>query len=510
MATHVETLAAWAAGLELESIPKAVDVRCRLQVLHILTQIQPTPQDKTLRSTGPTRGPAPLVGGGTSSPVHAARLHAARAAVPDKLDFVLGGATGVGAVAAALACAKGATLGRLIEAIVAGNEVGGRVGAAMMLGPHHGLGNGWVYASSAAASAAKMMNLSPTQTAHALAIALVGAGPIPRSVLASAGRPLAIGLAVARGVEAAQLARKGVAGKTDVLEQAGGLMEAGCWVPLSHAYTGLGTAWLTETVSFPRWPGPVAWHSVLDGVHEVLSRHLKAADKRIRADQILAITVRVPAPAVALDQWIVRHGLPDRLGLGHSIRHAIGALVVHHELSVPALDPDPRCGLVAGRVRIEHDISLTMDLMTHALDTVLPLLGGLTEGEIRSLFNRMGGANSIWPRMKWSDARTFAEQRPDRWLERIRYAPRSLSDARISAWQWRFGAHVEVKTSRGGRWPTSVPVASGGPGSSWDPLRSRVVEAFAQDDEGSEADAWAVLDMSAEVGTADVLKHLFG
>lgn len=510
MATHVESLALWSSGLTFESIPKSVDVRCRMQMLHILTQIQSSPGNKLLRSTGPKRGAAPLVGGGTTSPAHAARVHAARASVPDKLDFLLGGATGVGSVTAALACAKGATLDTLIEAIAAGNEVGGRIGAAMVLGPHHGLGNGWVYASSAAVAAAKMMGLNAEKTANALAIALVGAGPIPRAVLASAGRPLAIGMAVSRGVESAQLAQKGVVGATDVLEQAGGLMEAGCWVPLSHAFTGMGAAWLTDTVSFPRWPGPVAWHAVLDGVQEVLARHLKAADKRIRADQVLQITVRVPAPAVALDQWIVRHGLPDRLGLGHSIRHAIGSLVVHHELSVPGVEPDPRCGLVAGRVRIEHDVSLTMDLMTHSLDTILPLVGGLTERELRSLFNRMSGPDSIWPRMKWSDARTFAEHRPDRWLERIRYAPRSLADSRLSAWQWRFGAHVEIKTSRGGRWPTSVPMASGGPGSSWDPLRSRIVTSFAQDDEGSEADAWTVLDMGPDVVATEVVQHLFG
>ncbi|MEC9390501.1 MAG: MmgE/PrpD family protein [Myxococcota bacterium] len=510
MGTHLENMAAWSSAVDAASLPPSVDVRCRMQMLHIVTQIQGSQPIPALRAAGPSRGAARLVDGGSTSVVAAARVHAARAAQADTLDFVIGGATGVGAVTAALACGKGRSLGDLVCAVAAGNEVAGRVGAGMVLGPHHGMGNGWVVSVSAAAAAARMMQLNRTQTAHALALALTAGGPIPRSVLASAGRAAAIGLAVGRGVEAAQLANRGVEGPLDVLEQSGGLMEAGCWVPLSHAFTGLGSAWLTDTVFFPRWPGPVAWHSALDGVDEVLARHVKAADKRLRADQVRSITIRVAAPAVALDQWAVRHGLPDPAGLGHSVRHAIGALVTHHALVVPSSSDDARCGLVAGKVRVVHDISLTMEFIAHALDTVLPLVGGITESELRKLRARVSGPDSLWPRMKWGDIRTFAAQRPDRWLERLRYAPRSLADGQLSAWQWRLGARVEVKTTRGGTWPVTMPIASGGPGTPWEPLQARVLASFGRGDEAVEADGWSVLEMGVESDFEQVVPHLIG
>ncbi len=508
MATHLVNLSAWASSLDAGELPPRVALRCRMQMLHVVTQMRAMAPAPAWRSAGPARGAARILGGGRTNVVTAARVHAVRAAASDKLDFILGGPTGLGGVCAVLACSKGRTMADMVAAVAAANEVAGRIGSAMSLGPHHGAGNGWVHSASAAVAAARMMGLDAERTAHALAIALAGGGPVPRATLASSSRSTAVGLAVGRGVEAALLASKGVQGQLDLLECSGGLLEAGCWLPLHQALTGLGVAWLTETVCFPRWPGPVAWHAALDCVDEILSRHVKAADKRLRADQVLDITVSVPAPAIALDRWVVRHGRPDAAGMAHSIRHTIGALVAHHELQIPAELEDERCGLVAGKVRVEHDLKLTMDFVAHALDTVLPLIGGITEGEWKRLAGRFEAPESGWPSIGWKDIRTLAQHRPDKWLQRIRYAPRDLSEGRISEWQWRLGAAVEVRTTRGGCWPADRPIASGGPGDAWEPLVERVVGAFAQGDPPAEADAWALLEMATAADSAEVMDCL--
>lgn len=510
MATHTLKLAEWASQLVSADLPQTVNRRCRLQLLHVISQAQLFDRSANLRAAGPKRGPAKLVGGGSSNAVTAARAHAESAASGDQLDYLLGGSTGVGAVSAALACAKGRTFGDVLCAIAAANEVAGRVGASMTLGPHHGAGNGWVHTVSAATAAAKVMGLDKHKMAHAIAIALMSGAPIARSLLASEHRAVAIGLAVGRGVEAALLAKGGVRGQLDLLESPGGLLELGCWLSLHHAFTGLGTAWLTETVAFPRWPGPPAWHAALDGVDEILERHVKAADKRLRSDQIIDITIRLPAPAVVLDHWVVRHGRPDSAGAAHSLRHAVGSLVAQHELKLPLPLEDERCGVVASKVRVEHDLGLTMDLMGHVLDTALPLFGGITEGEWRGLMGRLSGPDSAWPQVSWRDIRKIAEHRPDKWAQRVRYAPRDLSEGRLSDWQWRLGASVEIRTIRGGKWPVTRPFPTGGPGNAWEPLVERVVAAFAQGDESSEADAFALVEMDAGADSSQVMNHLLG
>ena len=108
-----------------------------------------------------------MAGGKRTSAHAAARVHSARAAWTDRLDHMLGGPTGVGSVTAAWSASKGSSLGDLLTATVVANEVAGRVGAALMLGPHYGAGAGWVYASSAAIASGRLMGLDTEQMGHA-------------------------------------------------------------------------------------------------------------------------------------------------------------------------------------------------------------------------------------------------------------------------------------------------------------------------------------------------------
>ncbi len=489
MASVITDMAQWAAAVSFEELPPGVVERTRLQHLH-LGELVHKGRDlyPALRKLGPSRGSAPLVGGGFTSAHAAARLHGTIAADADRLDHLLGGQTGVGAVCAAWAYSKGKRIDELLLATAVANEVAGRVGASMLLGPHYGAGAGWVHAVSAAVSAGSLLGLDGDKMAHCIALALSSAGPIPRATLASSGRGIAVGLAVSHGLEAAQMAQRGVTAPLGLLDSPGGLLELSSWLPLRHAFTGLGEAWLTQTLSFPKWPGPPAWHSSLDGVAEVLARHLKAADKRLRPDQVRQIVVRVPAPAIALDRWMARHGLRESAGLGHSIRHAIGALVVDHELGSKQLankdwaERTERYGSVASHVQIEHDLGLTMDLMNHMVDAAAPLIGGVTEGEWRGLLGRLEMQSAGWPDFRWGNLLTVARHRPDQWFKRIRYASGDLGAGHLDQWQFKMGSGVVIRTTRGGSWPEDRVIAEGGPGSPWEPLIESVIAGFSAGD----------------------------
>ena len=492
VSTLIEQLADFSVRTNWTDLPSTVRERVRLQHVHISAAVRESvPEPVTLgfmRHASP-RGSARLFNGKSTSARAAAQIHAARAAYVDRLDHVLGGCTGVGAVVASWAYAKLSTVEQILLSTAVANEVAGRIGASMLLGPHHGFGSGWVHAVSAAVSAGKMLELTVTQMTEAISMALSTAGPIPRSVLASSGRSFAVGSAVGSGVEAAQLAQKGGSASYDQLAAPGGLLESACWLPLPHAFTGLGEAWLTQTVTFPRWPGPVVWHSAYDALSRVLARHVKAADKRLRADQVKEIHLKVPAPAVALDAWVGRFGVRSSAGLPHAVRHAMGALVAQHSLGVMEMEHDhwvDRRGLygdVAGRVRIEHDLSLTLEFMAQVVHAIAPLIGGITEPEWRSLIDRVARPEVGWPTIKWSDARSFIKHRPDKWLQKIRFAPVSLSDGQFDEWQLRLGAHISVYTTRGGKWPESVSIPDCSPGTSWNDTIVSVHSLFAKGDE---------------------------
>ena len=485
MHTLITDLAEFASRLNADDIPLSVFKRVRLQHLHIAGLVHQVPTDgpwNSLRRMSAKRGRASLVGGGTAPVRSAVQIHAARVAWTDQADHLLGGVTGIGAVTAAWAEAKGHSVGDVLVATVAANEVAGRIGASLLLGSNHGLCAGWVHAVSAAVAAGKMAKIGPEKMSHAIALALAGAGPLPRSVVAGSGRASAVSLAVASGVEAYQQAAAGVQSCLSILEAPGGVLETSCWLPLKHAYTGLGEVWLTETIAFPRWPGPAVWHSTYDAVNEVLERHIKAADKRLRADQVAQIVVRVPAPGIALNQWMERHGLRDSTSLGHAVRHGIGALVVDHSLGAEQLtevgweERRLAYGKIAGKVRIEHDISLTLELMGHMVDTVAPLIGGVTEGEWKWLAEKVRRPEVAWPSISFTDVRNLVQHRPDKWIKTLRYASRNLADARLSEWQMRLGANVEVSTTRGGTWPERRNIPVDGPGWSWKSTKNAVLE----------------------------------
>jgi 2-methylcitrate dehydratase PrpD len=487
MATFVQKLAAWAASASHDKMPKAILERARLQHLHLATLVGDRPADGPwvgLKRLYPRGGTALLAGGGKCTAVGAARIHTTQAAWTDRLDHILGGSPGVGAVTASWAYANGAQFSDLLAATVAANEVGGRIGAAILLGPHHGMGAGWVHAASAATAAGRLLGLSEDKLAHAIALALASSGAIPRSIIAGEGRPMGVAAAVTAGLGAASAARSGVRGPLEILEVPGGLLENGCWIPLHHAFTGLGEAWLTETLSIPRWPGPPVWHAVLDGVDEVLARHIKAADRRLRPDQVQAIKVAVPAPAVALDNWMGRHGLRSPISLGHAIRHGIGALVVEHEFGSAELsdlgwaERRERYGEIASRVTVSHSLDLSLEIISNMVSTAAPLIGGINEIEWRSLIQHVEGSEVGWRGVSLGGIRGVFKHRPDKWLKALKHSSGDLSEARLNEWQPRMGADILLETIRGGQWPESRVTALGGPGTSWGELVEDVLRRF--------------------------------
>ena len=495
MASIVERLADFAVGVDDNDVPTTVRERVRLQMVHHAGLIGAAGDGPWvgMAKLAPKRGAASLKGGRSTSAVAAAGIHAAMSASSDRLDHLLGGSPGVGAVSAAFALAKGHSLGALVTAIAVGNEVGGRVGASLLVGTSHGGCAGWVPRVAAAVTAGRLLGLDATQMAHAIGMATVSGGPIPRAVLAGPGRTHAFGAAVSGGVSDARSAASGVTGQLDVLEAAGGLLEAASWIPLTHAFTGLGQAWLTHTLSFPRWPGPPAFHAALDAVREVLDRHIKAADKRLRADQVSGIRIGLSAPAVALDRWMVRRGIRGPEGLGHSLRHAVGALVVDHELGQSTLSQHDwaarreRYGEIASLVEVEHDLELSLDLASSTIATVAPLFGGITEGEIRESLGRLSAPEIGWPSVRLGDMKALITHRPDKWMRSIRYAARDLDAAQLEDWQLRLGASVAIATTRGGNWPDRRSTAVGGPSSPLSETIQRVIGDFVGEDAAKRA-----------------------
>ncbi|XP_028992888.1 cis-aconitate decarboxylase isoform X2 [Betta splendens] len=147
-----------------------------------------------------------------------------------------------------------------------------------------------------AAASAKLLNLSPAQCGHALAIAASSAGA-PLANTATQTKPLHIGNAARRGLEAAQLAELGLEGNPAVLD-----LDCGFGVyykdyspsPMADAASS-GFRWILEDqdVAIKRIPAHLGMHWVVDAALEARAK-LESTCGGLDLGQIRRVTLRVP------------------------------------------------------------------------------------------------------------------------------------------------------------------------------------------------------------------------
>ena len=150
MSDSLQSIASWAASLDVADIPKDVLIRAQLQHLSTagnLRAVLDWPKIYEHRS--------------------AAAKYAAQSAQVDYTDHIFWGQTSFGAVFPTLESPKGRSALKSLVATVVANEVAGRFGAATCLSSASSLQSAQVHCLSAAASTAKILDLSAAHTALA-------------------------------------------------------------------------------------------------------------------------------------------------------------------------------------------------------------------------------------------------------------------------------------------------------------------------------------------------------
>lgn len=187
-------------------------------------------------------------------------------------------------VALAYAERDGNWTGRdLITAMVAGYEIGTRVGNAATMSlfyrGFHPQGTSGVFV--AAGSAAKSLKLDAARTQHALGIVGSQAGGLMAAQEGAMVKRFHSGRAAQSGVYAAELASRDFTGIVDVLEASyGGYLSSYSDKPNAARLTdGLGSVWETAKVGYKPHASVTSIHAALDALTHILRTHdLKAAD----------------------------------------------------------------------------------------------------------------------------------------------------------------------------------------------------------------------------------------
>lgn len=346
-----EGIAEWVAGLSAGDLPPSVRERAELQAMSIAAG----------RAAGEAAA-APFAAVAPDGPVGEIYRSAAASIAHDWDDYLFMGHTGHSAVPAAAAFASDPE--RALVAQVAANEVAGRLGAALFLGPHNGQFWASIHCASAAVAAAVGLGLDAGRIAHAIAIALYqppyGMWPGfmgPQSKLLTAAEP------AAAGARAALLAADGVTGALDVIEHPRGVLANLSFAPRPAMFEGLGEVWLTDSLAFKRLPGCAYLQSVGEA----------ACAAGVEAGEIASVEIEAGWLTCEMEELGAGPDLsPVRVNFSATLSAAIALLA--GRLTPTELEPawlaenERTIRALAARMSLRHDPALTAKTLLGTLE----------------------------------------------------------------------------------------------------------------------------------------------
>jgi 2-methylcitrate dehydratase PrpD len=373
-------LGAWVAGLDPESLHASTRLAARYEILDMISAVHAaaaTPAcrqiEAGLRATAGAGGRATVVASGSSlPPVEAAQVNAAYAIAQDFDSIVWMGHTCHSAVFASLAVAEHerATGTELVAAVVVANEVAGRIGASSFFGPLNGQMWSFIHLVGAAAATAKLLHLDAERTAHALAISLAQPNfVLPPGFFGPMSKLLTASTPTGAGIRAAYLAREGVTGPLDVLEDPRGFWHRFAFVPMPAMLEGLGELWVTETLAMKTTPGCFYFETACTAVAELLRRHPALAP-----DDVARVLVETTKLSTEVTRLAAEYATPGLSAIKVNFDLALTVAVMLHARRLTSRELD--AGWLAENereilrwrecIQVTHDPSLTLRLLSSA------------------------------------------------------------------------------------------------------------------------------------------------
>jgi 2-methylcitrate dehydratase PrpD len=298
-----QTLAEYVSGLSYKKIPQAVVSHIKLCVIDSLGCAlfgSTLPWGKIITSfakeMGTGKGALIWADGAeipsTSAPLaNGTLIHSFEMDDLHRVGVIHPGAEAIPAADALVRRVGDVSGKRFLTAVVAGYEVGCRVGmtggASQLRRGFHPSATSGTFAAGAAA--AKMLQLNPLKTLHALGIAGTQAAGLMAAQYASMVKRMHPGRSAQAGVYGALLAAKGFTGIEDILEAPyGGFCSTFCDHPnLSHLTQDLGERFETLNVGCKPYPCCGSNHTSIDALKKILHAH-----PEVRADNVDKIRIR--------------------------------------------------------------------------------------------------------------------------------------------------------------------------------------------------------------------------
>jgi len=380
--TLIQEIAQWASALKFEQIPGRVIEKAKLQTLSVLAAIHSSAKTRAgkilLATAGNFYGPgdSPLIPTGAKVSLSGSVFAAAGLSVAqDYDDYLAFGHTGHSAVSVPLLLGNflSAAPKEILTAQIIVNEISGRIGGSVLLGPHNGQTWSHIHLIGSAAGAARLLGLSAEKMAQAMAISFYQPTYVlPPGFMGPDSKLLTSAVPTMLGLQSAFLAEKGFTGALDILENPQGFLSHFSYYPLPMMLSGFGRAWVTDTLAYKIYPGCAYIDTTVDALFEIIRGFKAETGRDLGEEEITEIVVEATALTVEMDH-LSKVGISfdplNPVSINFSIPGNVALVLIKRQLTGEELREEnlqrdaERIKMIGGRVKLAHNLELTVEML---------------------------------------------------------------------------------------------------------------------------------------------------
>lgn len=387
----VEEIAEWASSINFNNIPENVITLTKLQILNNIAasfagsfsngaQGIIDASKKVFAEKGKS---TIFTTGEKTSPARALFVNSSLSMTFDYDDYLFLGHTGHSSVFTSLAVGEdtGSNGRDILTASVLANEIAGRLGASVVLGPHNGQLWSFIHSLASACAAGRLLKLTQSQITNAIGIALYQPNfPLfpgfmgPDSKLLTASTPATTGLI------SAYLAGNGLTGSHSIIEHPRGFFKYFSFEPLKFMLSGLGNSWVTESIAYKIYPGCAYIDTTMDALFKTLDQAENVRGKKVKTEEIKDVHVEANLLTVGMDtisREFINTERIEAININFSIPYNVAIGIIAHRLTPAELkqdELDKNAELIkslAKRVILKHNPEMTLKVIESFIESGL-------------------------------------------------------------------------------------------------------------------------------------------